>query len=139
LPSPLSPVRLSSETLNFRPKDCANNHSIAWSIAGEKRRLLPDLGYWYAPDGRTQEQQSLFEQVTLSLNSLPSPLSPVRLSSETLNFRPKDCANNHSIMLKCNVTFRVKLSCHVMQQHLLVLFANVHVRVHILETPSRQC
>lgn len=39
-------------------------HEIShWSIAGEKRRLLPDLGYWYAPDGRTQEQQSLFEQV----------------------------------------------------------------------------
>ncbi|MBU3847096.1 MAG: elongation factor P hydroxylase [Candidatus Acinetobacter avistercoris] len=39
-------------------------HEIShWSIAGEKRRLLPDLGYWYAPDGRTQEQQALFEQV----------------------------------------------------------------------------
>ena len=41
-------------------------HEIShWSIAGEKRRLLPDLGYWYAPDGRTQEQQSLFEQVEI--------------------------------------------------------------------------
>ncbi len=39
-------------------------HEIShWSIAGEKRRLLPDLGYWYAPDGRSAEQQSLFEQV----------------------------------------------------------------------------
>ena len=26
-------------------------------------RLLADLGYWYAPDGRTREQQALFEQV----------------------------------------------------------------------------
>ena len=41
-------------------------HEIShWTIAGEKRRLLPDLGYWYAPDGRTQEQQSLFEQVEI--------------------------------------------------------------------------
>ena len=41
-------------------------HEIShWSIAGEKRRLLPDLGYWYAPDGRTQEQQNLFEQVEI--------------------------------------------------------------------------
>ena len=41
-------------------------HEIShWSIAGEKRRLLPDLGYWYAPDGRTQEQQILFEQVEI--------------------------------------------------------------------------
>jgi elongation factor P hydroxylase len=39
-------------------------HEIShWTIAGDKRRLLPDLGYWYAPDGRTQEQQALFEQV----------------------------------------------------------------------------
>lgn len=39
-------------------------HEIShWCIAGEKRRLLPDLGYWYAPDGRTAEQQALFEQV----------------------------------------------------------------------------
>ena len=41
-------------------------HEIShWSIAGEKRRLLPDLGYWYAPDGRTAEQQALFEQVEI--------------------------------------------------------------------------
>ena len=41
-------------------------HEIShWSIAGEKRRLLADLGYWYAPDGRTAEQQALFEQVEI--------------------------------------------------------------------------
>ena len=41
-------------------------HEIShWSIAGEQRRLLSDLGYWYAPDGRTQEQQALFEQVEI--------------------------------------------------------------------------
>ncbi|MEB3753939.1 elongation factor P hydroxylase [Acinetobacter sp. MD2(2019)] len=39
-------------------------HEIShWTIAGSKRRLQPDLGYWYAPDGRTKEQQQLFEQV----------------------------------------------------------------------------
>ena len=41
-------------------------HEIShWTIAGDKRRLLPDLGYWYAPDGRTKEQQTLFEQVEI--------------------------------------------------------------------------
>ena len=41
-------------------------HEIShWTIAGEQRRLLPDLGYWYAPDGRTSEQQALFEQVEI--------------------------------------------------------------------------
>ena len=39
-------------------------HEIShWSIAGDQRRLLADLGYWYAPDGRSAEQQALFEQV----------------------------------------------------------------------------
>ena len=39
-------------------------HEIShWTIAGDQRRLLPDLGYWYEPDGRSQEQQALFEQV----------------------------------------------------------------------------
>ncbi|OTG83894.1 elongation factor P hydroxylase [Acinetobacter sp. ANC 4648] len=41
-------------------------HEIShWSIAGDQRRTLADLGYWYAPDGRTAEQQSLFEQVEI--------------------------------------------------------------------------
>lgn len=41
-------------------------HEIShWSIAGDQRRLLADLGYWYAPDGRTAEQQALFEQVEI--------------------------------------------------------------------------
>lgn len=41
-------------------------HEIShWTIAGDKRRRLPDLGYWYAPDGRTAEQQALFEQVEI--------------------------------------------------------------------------
>ncbi|MFC3701491.1 elongation factor P hydroxylase [Reinekea marina] len=39
-------------------------HELAhWCVAGENRRLLPDYGYWYEPDGRTAEQQKLFEQV----------------------------------------------------------------------------
>lgn len=41
-------------------------HEIShWTIAGDARRKLPDLGYWYAPDGRSKEQQSLFEQVEI--------------------------------------------------------------------------
>ncbi|XDV10845.1 elongation factor P hydroxylase [Pseudidiomarina sp. PP-1MA] len=39
-------------------------HEIAhWCIAGEARRQQFDYGYWYEPDGRTPEQQRLFEQV----------------------------------------------------------------------------
>ncbi|NDV91927.1 ABC transporter ATP-binding protein [Alteromonas sp. 345S023] len=39
-------------------------HEIShWCIAGEKRRLLEDYGYWYCPDGRNAHQQAEFEKV----------------------------------------------------------------------------
>lgn len=39
-------------------------HELAhWCVAGKERRLLPDFGYWYEPDGRTAEQQKQFEKV----------------------------------------------------------------------------
>lgn len=34
-----------------------------WCIAGDARRLLDDYGYWYEPDGRSEEQQRLFYEV----------------------------------------------------------------------------
>ena len=38
-------------------------HELAhWCVAGAERRKLPDFGYWYEPDGRTAEQQALFEK-----------------------------------------------------------------------------
>jgi elongation factor P hydroxylase len=46
-------------------------HEIShWCIAGSQRRLLPDLGYWYAPDGRNAEQQALFEKVEVKPQAL---------------------------------------------------------------------
>lgn len=46
-------------------------HEIShWCIAGPQRRLLADLGYWYAPDGRNAEQQALFEQVEVKPQAL---------------------------------------------------------------------
>lgn len=41
-----------------------------WLIAGEERRKLVDFGYWYAPDGRTAEQQKLFQQVEVKPQAL---------------------------------------------------------------------
>lgn len=39
-------------------------HEIShWCIAGKKRRLLEDFGYWYAPDGRDEQLQAKFENV----------------------------------------------------------------------------
>ena len=65
-------------------------HEIShWCIAGAHRRTLPDLGYWYAPDGRTQEQQSLFEQVEIKPQALEwlfsrALLRPFRVSLDNL-------------------------------------------------------
>src|SRR5690554_5992519 len=46
-------------------------HEIAhWCVAGPARRQLEDYGYWYAPDGRTPEQQRQFEQVEVHPQAL---------------------------------------------------------------------
>lgn len=46
-------------------------HEVAhWCVAGAQRRLLEDYGYWYAPDGRTAEQQALFERVEVRPQAL---------------------------------------------------------------------
>jgi len=46
-------------------------HEVAhWMVAGEARRLLPDWGYWYAPDGRDAAQQQMFESVEVKPQAL---------------------------------------------------------------------
>jgi len=46
-------------------------HEIAhWCVAGKKRRLLEDFGYWYEPDGRSAERQSEFEKVEIKPQAL---------------------------------------------------------------------
>lgn len=66
-------------------------HEIShWCIAGAERRKLPDLGYWYAPDGRDREQQQLFEQVEVKPQALEWLLTVAcgrsfRISLDNLN------------------------------------------------------
>ncbi len=46
-------------------------HEIAhWCIAGEKRRMLNDFGYWYIPDGRSPIVQKRFEKVEIKPQAL---------------------------------------------------------------------
>jgi elongation factor P hydroxylase len=46
-------------------------HEIAhWCLAGEARRQILDYGYWYLPDGRNAEQQTMFEQVEVKPQAL---------------------------------------------------------------------
>lgn len=51
-------------------------HEIShWCIAGERRRLLEDYGYWYIPDGRDAQQQHDFEKVEIAPQALELVLS----------------------------------------------------------------
>jgi elongation factor P hydroxylase len=46
-------------------------HEVAhWCLAGPRRRQLLDYGYWYAPDGRTADQQAEFERVEIKPQAL---------------------------------------------------------------------
>jgi elongation factor P hydroxylase len=66
-------------------------HEIAhWCIAGEKRLNMQDYGYWYAPDGRSAEQQELFEQSEVKPQALEWMFSVAcgqvfRLSTDNLS------------------------------------------------------
>lgn len=51
-------------------------HEIAhWCLAGQKRRQQDDFGYWYAPDGRDDALQRLFEQVEIRPQAIECLLS----------------------------------------------------------------
>ncbi len=41
-----------------------------WCVAGKERRQQEDYGYWYAPDGRSAAEQSLFERVEVKPQAL---------------------------------------------------------------------
>jgi len=51
-------------------------HEIAhWCVAGKERRKLDDFGYWYRPEGRTQEEQVEFERVEVKPQAIEWALS----------------------------------------------------------------
>ena len=60
-------------------------HEIAhWCIAGAQRRLLPDYGYWYSPDGRDDATQREFER----LEARPQALEWLLNDACGMRFRP---------------------------------------------------
>lgn len=66
-----------------------------WLIAGEERRKLVDFGYWYTPDGRTAEQQALFQKVEVKPQAIEWILSVAaghkfRVSVDNLNGAESD-------------------------------------------------
>ncbi|MBO1255127.1 elongation factor P hydroxylase [Alteromonas sp. 5E99-2] len=66
-------------------------HEIAhWCLAGEKRRLQTDYGYWYEPDGRNEKQQAEFELVEVKPQAIEWGFSlasnhKFRVSTDNLN------------------------------------------------------
>ena len=71
-------------------------HEIShWCIAGKERRKHIDYGYWYAPDGRSNERQALFEQVEIKPQALECIFSKMaghsfNVSVDNLNGEPHD-------------------------------------------------
>jgi elongation factor P hydroxylase len=65
-------------------------HEIShWCIAGKERRTQVDYGYWYAPDGRTSEQQAKFEKAEIKPQAIEWGFSaaanlPFRVSIDNL-------------------------------------------------------
>jgi|TARA_R110002049_G_scaffold242760_1_gene416531 elongation factor P hydroxylase len=74
-------------------------HEVShWCLAGLERRKLIDYGYWYEPDGRTEQQQRLFEQVEIKPQALEwiftvATAQKFRLSLDNVNqpeIKPSD-------------------------------------------------
>lgn len=66
-----------------------------WLIAGEERRKQVDFGYWYMPDGRSEAQQALFQQVEVKPQALEWILSKAAgykfyISNDNLNGEEAD-------------------------------------------------
>ncbi len=88
-------------------------HEIShWCVAGEQRRKQVDYGYWYAPDGRSEEQQREFEQVEVRPQAVEWVLhvavgKPFKVSVDNLEGDPG--SNEH---FKDAVFQQVKKFCH---------------------------
>ncbi|WP_456267725.1 elongation factor P hydroxylase [Kushneria sp. AK178] len=51
-------------------------HEIShWCIAGARRRLLEDYGYWYMPDGRDDDTQKAFEAAEIAPQAIEKSLT----------------------------------------------------------------
>jgi len=73
-------------------------HEIGhWCIAGRERRKQDDYGYWYSPDGRSIEEQILFESFEVKPQALEWIFSlacnyPFQVSVDNLSLVEYDSA-----------------------------------------------
>ncbi len=60
-------------------------HEVAhWCVAGHRRRGLPDYGYWYTPDGRSDQRQTAF----FSVEAKPQAMESLFCEALNMDFAP---------------------------------------------------
>jgi len=85
-------------------------HEIShWLVAGTQRRKLEDYGYWYEPDGRTEQQQLEFEKAEIKPQALEWILS--RACGHQFHFSADNLEGGAVISraFKSNVSIQAKL------------------------------
>ena len=108
-------------------------HEIAhWCVAGPERRLLEDFGYWYKPDGRTNEEQALFEQVEVVPQAFEWMLSEAagclfRISADNLSGAQRD-----------NTEFKIKVYNEVQRRLVVGLPKRLGAFVAVLQDYYQQ-
>ncbi|MCV2402870.1 elongation factor P hydroxylase [Marinomonas sp. C2222] len=81
-------------------------HEVShWCLAGEKRRLLEDYGYWYSPDTRDLETQKEFERVEVKPQAIECVFHwvldlPFRVSVDNLSLPDYDASAFEQSVLK---------------------------------------
>ena len=113
-------VKGDHEPIYIPAKNTAQNHQIVfahgyfasalheiahWCIAGKKRRLLEDYGYWYNPDGRDVEQQTEFEKVEVKPQAIEWAFccasgKPFSVSTDNLDGAPVNIQDFHLAVKK---------------------------------------
>lgn len=100
-----------------------------WMLAGAARRKLIDYGYWYEPDGRTAEQQKIFQQVEIKPQALEWIFAEAtgyrfQLSFDNLNGAIDDYAQfQHGVMQqkqqyqKTGLPFRAKIFYEALKKY----------------------
>ena len=85
-------------------------HEIAhWCIAGRKRRVLEDYGYWYRPDGRSPSEQVEFEQVEIKPQALEWIFSVAAKHSFFFSADNLDAQSSASSIFKMAVWERIQI------------------------------
>ena len=103
-----------------------------WCVAGPERRMLEDFGYWYKPDGRTHDEQALFEQVEVV------PQAFEWILSVAANFSFRFSADNLSGETRDNSGFITKVHEEVQRRLAVGLPKRLGVFVAVLQDYYQQ-